>query len=91
MERYRLDVDPNMTRCTACNAALREASEQDVEKIKSSGEVPEHLFNDKKAMWVCEKCGKAYWQGSHWRNILKTAEEVKTRKSLPNKTTLTSI
>jgi uncharacterized protein len=77
LERYRLDIDPNMTRCTVCNAPLREATEADLEKIKSSGEVPERLLKDKMELWVCEKCGKAYWQGSHWRNILKTAEEVR--------------
>jgi len=81
MERYRLDVDPNMTRCTVCNSTLREATEADMEKIRSSGEVPERLINNRTEFWVCEKCGKVYWQGSHWRNILKTAEEVKnTRK-----------
>lgn len=77
MESYRLDIDPNMTRCTVCNATLREATEEDIEKLKNSEEVPEHLLNDKRALWVCEKCGKAYWQGSHWRNILKTAEQVR--------------
>ncbi|HTY90851.1 MAG TPA: Mut7-C RNAse domain-containing protein [Methanocella sp.] len=77
IERYRLDADPNMTRCTVCNATLREATKADLEKLKKSSEVPEHLLNDKETLWVCEKCGKAYWRGSHWRNILKTAEEVK--------------
>ncbi len=80
MEHYTLDVDPNMTRCTACNATLREATEEDIENLKRSGEVPEHLLNNKQALWVCEKCGKAYWQGSHWRNILRTAEEVRNSK-----------
>jgi uncharacterized protein with PIN domain len=77
MKRYGLDVDPNMTRCTACNSTLREATEADMEKIKSSGEVPERLIDNRTEFWVCDKCGKVYWQGSHWRNILKTAEEVK--------------
>lgn len=80
MESYRLDIDPNMTRCTACNATLREATEKDIDNLKKAGEVPEHLLNDKTALWVCEKCGKAYWQGSHWRNILKTAEQVRNQK-----------
>jgi uncharacterized protein with PIN domain len=80
MESYRLDIDPNMTRCTACNATLREATEEDIENLKKSGEVPEHLLNDKQQLWVCEKCGKAYWQGSHWRNILRTAEQVRNSK-----------
>lgn len=80
MEYYKLDIDPNMTRCTACNATLREATKQDIGNLKKAGEVPEHLLNDKTALWVCEKCGKAYWQGSHWRNILKTAEQVRNQK-----------
>ncbi len=80
MEHYKLDIDPNMTRCTICNATLREATEEDIEKLKSSGDVPEHLFNERQTLWVCEKCGKAYWQGSHWRNILRTAEEVRNSK-----------
>jgi len=21
--------------------------------------------------WRCERCGKLYWQGSHWRGIRK--------------------
>lgn len=80
LESYGLDIDPNMTRCTACNATLREATEEDLKNLKKSGEVPEHLLNDKTTLWVCEKCGKAYWQGSHWRNILKTAEQVRNQK-----------
>ena len=80
MEHYWLDIDPNMTRCTVCNATLREVTDEDLEKLKKTGEVPEQLLKDKEALWVCEKCGKAYWQGSHWRNILKTAEEVRNSK-----------
>ena len=79
MEKYRLDADPNMTRCTACNSLLREATEADRERLKSSGEVPEEVLRESGALWVCGRCGKAYWQGSHWRNILKTAEEIRGR------------
>lgn len=81
LKRYDLDVDPNMTRCTVCNSMLREATEADIEKIRHSKEVPERLVINRAEFWVCDKCGKVYWQGSHWRNILKTAKEVKnTRK-----------
>lgn len=76
MAGYGLKIDPEMTRCTACNAALREASAEDLEKLRTSGAVPGHILGEK-ALWVCGKCGKAYWQGSHWRNILRTAEEVR--------------
>ena len=77
MEKYPLTADPNMTRCTVCNSLLREATEADRERLRCSDEVPKELLEGHSALWVCGKCGKAYWQGSHWRNILKTAEEVK--------------
>jgi uncharacterized protein len=77
MKQYGLEIDPNMTRCTACNSSLREAAEADMDKIRSSGQVPERLLDDWKGLWICTGCGKIYWQGSHWRNILKTAEEVR--------------
>jgi uncharacterized protein with PIN domain len=77
MKQYGLDVDPNMTRCTVCNSPLREATEADMEKIRISGQVPERLLDERTGLWICTGCGKIYWQGSHWRNILKTAEEVR--------------
>lgn len=79
MKRYHLNADPNMTRCTVCNSLLRRATESDIEYIKNSPEVPERVLNDYSELWICDRCGKIYWQGSHWRNILKTAEEVKSR------------
>jgi uncharacterized protein with PIN domain len=79
IKRYGLDIDPDMTRCTECNSTLREATEADIEKIKSAGQVPERIINNAPQLWVCDKCGKVYWQGSHWRSILKTAEEVKNQ------------
>ncbi|MDI6896068.1 Mut7-C RNAse domain-containing protein [Methanocella conradii] len=78
MKRYPLDVDPNMTRCTACNSTLREASGSDIDKIRK--EAPSHLIDSRASFWICNGCGKVYWQGSHWRNILKTAEEVKSSR-----------
>ncbi len=84
VERYGLDIDPDMTRCTECNSTLREVTDKDMDKIRSSGEVPERLIKDHIGLWVCDKCGKVYWQGSHWRNILKTAEKVKNNENKTN-------
>lgn len=74
---YHLDIDPVMTRCTACNSLLRAATATDMERIRHIKEVPGHILDEGKALWVCDNCGKVYWQGSHWRNILQTAREVK--------------
>jgi uncharacterized protein with PIN domain len=83
MRHYSLCIEPEMTRCTVCNGMLRRATAKDMARIRQEGAVPEHLLNDHAELWVCDKCGKIYWRGSHWRNILRTADEVKNnRKSV---------
>jgi uncharacterized protein len=74
---YPLRIEPEMTRCTVCNATLRKAEKSDIAAFKINGDVPKQLLDDRAQLWICVKCGKVYWQGSHWRNILKTADEVK--------------
>jgi uncharacterized protein len=74
---YPLRIEPEMTRCTVCNSPLRKAGNNDIAALKNNGEVPKHLLDEQARLWICVKCGKVYWQGSHWRNILKTADEVK--------------
>jgi len=81
MREYPLHIEPEMTRCTVCNAALRKAGNSDMALIKKNGEVPKHLLDEQAKLWVCSNCGKVYWQGSHWRNILKTADEVKNNNT----------
>jgi len=49
---------------------------------------PLKFMNDKpREEWMCPNCGKRYWKGSHWKNIVKTikdAEEklIKLRSSI---------
>ncbi len=77
MQEFTLHIEPEMTRCTVCNATLRKAENNDMAIINKNSEVPKHLLDEQAQLWICIKCGKVYWQGSHWRNILKTADEVK--------------
>lgn len=77
MREYPLHIEPEMTRCTICNATLRRVENTDIADLKKNEEVPKQLLEDQAPLWICTKCGKVYWQGSHWRNILKTADEVK--------------
>jgi uncharacterized protein len=74
MKHYPLETEPVMERCTVCNAPLRKATEADRERIEK--EVPSHLIDEGKDFWLCGRCGKIYWQGSHWRNIKKMSEEL---------------
>lgn len=74
MKHYFLETGPVMERCTVCNGPLRKATDADHERIAK--EVPSHLIDERKEFWVCDRCGKIYWQGSHWRNIKKMSEEL---------------
>ncbi len=33
-----------------------------------------------KEMWICEGCGKLYWQGSHWKRIAETLKDLRSDK-----------
>lgn len=33
--------------------------------------------NDSRDEWICNNCGKHYWMGRHWKNIIKILEEAK--------------
>jgi uncharacterized protein with PIN domain len=74
MKHYPIATEPIMERCTACNAQLRKATEADMDRIRR--EVPQHLIDEGKEFWLCDRCGRIYWQGSHWRNIRKMSEEL---------------
>ncbi len=31
-------------------------------------------------IWQCQACGKQYWEGSHWRNMEKVLERIRSGK-----------
>ncbi len=57
---------PFLSRCTACNAQVKEISHDDAQT-----HVPEGTINRHQRYWQClnSKCGKVYWRGSHWNDI----------------------
>lgn len=54
------------TRCAECNGILEEREASDPEY-----EVPEGVRKLQDRIWVCMKCGKVYWKGSHYEKILR--------------------
>ena len=71
-----LNLEPVPVRCSECNARIRkvEASEEDILKDKSY--VPPNMIG-KRDFWVCERCGRVYWEGSHWRNMREQLKQLK--------------
>ncbi|MBN1326731.1 MAG: Mut7-C RNAse domain-containing protein [Candidatus Cloacimonetes bacterium] len=59
------------SRCSLCNRILFEI---DKEKIKNL--VPEYVYQNWNEFRICRKCGKIYWTGSHFDNIIRFLETV---------------
>jgi len=71
-----INLEPVPVRCSGCNAKIRivEGGEEDILKEKSY--VPTSEIGVRK-FWLCENCGRIYWEGSHWRNIREQLGELK--------------
>lgn len=60
----RLYIDLERSRCPICNGELRKVKKKEVE-----GKVPGKVYRIHEDFWVCTRCGKTYWIGSHWKKI----------------------
>ena len=34
----------------------------------------------KREFWICERCGRVYWKGSHWKNMRARLKQLQTAK-----------
>lgn len=75
--RFSLELDPERSRCPQCDAPLAAVDREAVQ-----GKVPPRTFEAYDEFWVCSSCGKVYWRGSHWRNIVETVKEASRRAAL---------
>jgi uncharacterized protein with PIN domain len=39
--------------------------------------VPPRSLAWAKRFWECQKCGQAFWQGTHWERIRQVLEQVR--------------
>jgi len=72
--RISLEVDPDKSRCPECNGVLVQTTNKDSVRDR----VPPGALKAYDRFYVCTKCGKVYWEGSHWRNIKRIINNVKT-------------
>ncbi|BAT72125.1 conserved hypothetical protein [Thermosulfidibacter takaii ABI70S6] len=54
------------SRCIVCNGLLVKKGPEDVE-----GLIPEFVLHKNREFWMCSRCGKVYWDGSHVKNFVK--------------------
>ena len=65
--RFGLDLGVEMSRCAQCGGILRRAA-----RVEVRSRVPLGTYDAYNEFWACGSCGKVYWRGSHWGNIVGT-------------------
>jgi uncharacterized protein with PIN domain len=63
---------PAKTRCASCNGELEKAAKDDVK-----GGLPANVVEHNDEFWRCTKCGRVFWEGGHWKNIMRIYERAK--------------
>lgn len=59
-------------RCARCNGELEDRGRtDDIREI-----VPDYIFHSHEQFLQCRICGKVYWEGSHYRNMKETLQQV---------------
>ncbi|MFA5312502.1 MAG: Mut7-C RNAse domain-containing protein [Methanomassiliicoccales archaeon] len=64
--QYGLDLDERGTRCAVCNGQLVTVPKQEASPL-----VPPRSLAMMEEFFRCPGCGKMYWKGTHWQNMIE--------------------
>jgi uncharacterized protein with PIN domain len=67
----RLDLRPREPRCMACGGELGEMPKEQVRD-----RVPPRSFAWVEHVYECRRCGRLFWQGTHWQRIAAALQSV---------------
>jgi uncharacterized protein with PIN domain len=75
IRRFKLEVSeaPSKALCPLCNGTLKQVGKKDVK-----GKVQDELLSRHDVFWVCKKCKKVFWEGSHWERINRSIERIRS-------------
>jgi len=71
-----LEADPSKSRCPECNSELVSTSRESV-----AGRVPPVAGKTYHVFYLCPRCGRVYWEGSHWKNIRRIIGEARNLRN----------
>ena len=71
IKKFDLNGDKILSRCSVCNEILIPI---DKEKIKER--VPDYVYEHNDEFYICPKCKRIYWYGSHTERIKKKIEKI---------------
>jgi uncharacterized protein with PIN domain len=71
LEGNTIDEDSILSRCIVCNTLV-----QDIKKEDVRDDIPERIFKTTDRLWICPKCKKVYWKGSHYDNMIEKIKDL---------------
>lgn len=74
-----INLEPVPLRCSDCNARIRKVKESESDNLKGESYVPTHMLGQWD-FWICERCGKIYWEGSHWSDMRERLSRLHAHK-----------
>ncbi len=69
--------EPTISRCSVCNGLIQPASDEvlyqsrEIETLNSMGVNIAEFVKRYQEFYTCTSCGKVFWKGRHWREILQ--------------------
>lgn len=75
-------LEKAFTRCSLCNAPLREATPEEVET-----EVPPRARDRGGEFHTCTECRKIFWEGTHYRRMRDRLESLRSALEKPGTVT----
>ena len=66
IDKLRLDLSNPLSLCSVCNVPIEE-----VDREKVQEKIPPAVLEIQTEFWKCPSCGRVYWQGSHWDDMIR--------------------
>ncbi len=67
----RVDGSEGFGLCSTCNVRLDKATPSEVRES-----VPEYVYHTHLEFRRCPSCGRVYWPGTHYRNMVSTVRKI---------------
>jgi len=70
----KIEITTSNSRCGFCNNML-----ESIEKYRVTGKIPDGVLERFEEFWICKKCNKIYWEGSHFEKLQKFVTQLNDR------------
>jgi uncharacterized protein with PIN domain len=74
----KVDKTKILSRCILCNTEVEEIKKKDAKE-----KVPGRVFKNNEKFWLCPRCNKIYWMGTHTDEMIKKIKKIRELRKHP--------